>query len=142
MAALIGDSLFQAGRRLLLNTYVSRDETSPVYNYLFTGYTPDTTASLGVLHASEIPFGEYMSIVHSFSRQTKEIYLDDLDLVVYGTYAASDSTNAIGRTSSFMLDAWIAFANTLNPNRPNRKFLHPLALITCFPSLVLLSKYA
>lgn len=44
-------------------------------------------------------------------------------LLVYGQYAYQNSTNALGRTSVFMMDSWIAFANTLHPNRPTRKSL-------------------
>lgn len=45
--------------------------------------------------------------------------------IVLLVYGHQNSTNAIGKTSLFMMDSWIAFVNTLNPNRPSRKSLSP-----------------
>ncbi|KAF8313075.1 alpha/beta-hydrolase [Clavulina sp. PMI_390] len=94
-AAVFGDSLFQAGRRLLLDAYIAMDKLYPVYNYYFVQNTPGAAAARGVYHSSEIPF-------------------------VYGKYAASDATSVEGQTSLIMLDAWLQFAHNLSPNGLNR----------------------
>ncbi|KAF8313066.1 alpha/beta-hydrolase [Clavulina sp. PMI_390] len=90
-AAVLGDSIFQAGRRLLLDAYLARDKFYPVYNYLFVQNTPGATPALGVYHSSEIQY-------------------------VYGKFAALNATSVEGQTSIAMLDAWLQFAHTLSPN--------------------------
>ncbi|KAF8313065.1 alpha/beta-hydrolase [Clavulina sp. PMI_390] len=94
-AAMLGDSIFQAGRRLLLDAYIAKNQSYPAWNYLFVQNTPGANPAKGVYHASEIPF-------------------------VYGGYAFNNATTIEGQTSLFMLDAWITFANTMSPNGPNR----------------------
>lgn len=58
LSAILGDLIFQAGRRILLDAYIARDKYYPVYNYLFTAPTPSAPAAIGVFHGSEIPYGQ------------------------------------------------------------------------------------
>ncbi|KAF8313074.1 alpha/beta-hydrolase [Clavulina sp. PMI_390] len=95
-AAVFGDSLFQAGRRLLLDAYLAIDKRYPAYNYHFVQNTPGATPALGVYHSSEISY-------------------------VYGKYATLNATSVTGQTSLVMLDAWLQFAHTSSPNGQNCK---------------------
>ncbi|KAF8322026.1 alpha/beta-hydrolase [Clavulina sp. PMI_390] len=58
LAAMFGDSIFHAGRRLLLDAYLKKDKFYPVYNYLFVQNIPGMDPALGVYHSAEIQFGE------------------------------------------------------------------------------------
>jgi len=93
IASILGDALFNAGRRLLLKAYIGKDVYYPVYNYLFTQATSTLPPAFGVYHFSEIAF-------------------------VYGEYAALGPNTSLGAISLDMSSAWIAFTNNLNPNRP------------------------
>lgn len=42
------------------------------------------------------------------------------DWIVYALYATLPESDPMGAASRFMVSAWVAFANTLNPNRPYR----------------------
>ncbi|KAF8313076.1 alpha/beta-hydrolase [Clavulina sp. PMI_390] len=91
LASIIGDSLFQSGRRQLLKTYTTKNSSFPCYSYLFATNTPGSNPTLGVSHASDLNY-------------------------VYGFAAAADLTASIASTSLTMMNQWINFAWTLNPN--------------------------
>ena len=46
-------------------------------------------------------------------------------LQVYALYAAAFPNTTLGAISNYMSSAWIAFANNLQPNRPNREYTPP-----------------
>ncbi|KAF8325150.1 Alpha/Beta hydrolase protein [Cantharellus anzutake] len=92
-ASLFGDFIFHGGRRALLDSYVKHDVYYPAWTYLYTQVTPGVPAYLGVFHGSEVPS-------------------------VFGLYGFQNRTSDLGRTSLYMLSAWIAFANSFDPNRP------------------------
>jgi len=94
ISSLLGDTVFQSGRRSLLQAYVRHQSDIQAYSYLFATNVPGTNPALGVPHASELNF-------------------------VYGDYAEKDVTSDLGNTSLSMMNAWINFAWTLNPNGAN-----------------------
>jgi len=56
------------GRRLLLDGYIKKSRHYPVYNYLFTEYTPGTPPALGVWHGTDIAYGEELLVSFSLCR--------------------------------------------------------------------------
>ncbi|KAF9516356.1 hypothetical protein BS47DRAFT_1315433 [Hydnum rufescens UP504] len=56
LASIVGDVIFQSGRRLLIDTYLAEDKECPVYSYLFTQNTPTIPPAYGVKHGSEIEY--------------------------------------------------------------------------------------
>ncbi|KAF8334758.1 Alpha/Beta hydrolase protein [Cantharellus anzutake] len=92
-ASLLGDFIFHGGRRALLDSYVKHDVYYPAWTYLYTQVTPGVPAYLGIFHGSEVPS-------------------------VFGLYDFQNRTLDLGRTSLYMVSAWVAFANSFDPNRP------------------------
>ncbi|KAJ7053275.1 extracellular triacylglycerol lipase precursor [Mycena amicta] len=109
-AALLGDIMFQAPSRSVAQTFTGFGV--PVYSYLFTGPVahalsppplagePVGLANLGVMHTAEVPY-----VYNSTA-----------------TFQEGDAAAALGR---LMVDYWVSFATSLNPNdgrgiqRPN-----------------------
>ncbi|PPQ65131.1 hypothetical protein CVT24_003221 [Panaeolus cyanescens] len=95
-AAIQGDLSFQSQRRSWIQT-ASRAGVK-TFGYLFTQPQPDSDPSIGVFHGSEVVF-------------------------VYG--APSDPSPSALHLSSIMIDYWVSFATSLDPNdgkgnaRPN-----------------------
>ncbi|KAJ7588057.1 extracellular triacylglycerol lipase precursor [Mycena floridula] len=99
ISAIQGDITFQSQRRVWIQTAAKAGVKT--FGYLFTEPQPDLAPRLGVEHSSEIPF-------------------------VYGDVASNTSAPASARRiSSVMIDYWVAFATSLDPNdgkgipRPN-----------------------
>jgi len=59
LASMVGDGIFQSGRRLLLDAFLAEDREYPAYSYLFTADTPGADPALGVYHSSELFFGRF-----------------------------------------------------------------------------------
>ena len=111
------------GRRLLLKAYIEKDDCYPVYNYLFTQNTAGLPPAYlppayGVWHYSETFLGKKASFS---SLDSCKCTLTRHAPKVYGLYAALFPNNTVGAVSNYMSSAWIAFANNLQPNRPNRE---------------------
>ncbi|KAF8334773.1 Alpha/Beta hydrolase protein [Cantharellus anzutake] len=92
-ASVFGDSVFHSGRRALLDAYVKRNANYPAWSYHYTQVAPGAPPYLGVYHGSEVPS-------------------------VFGLYAVQNRTTVLGTTSLYMVSAWVAFANSFQPNRP------------------------
>ncbi|KAI0322476.1 Carboxylesterase [Amylostereum chailletii] len=96
-ASIVGDLIFQGQRRIWSQTASSRGTKS--YAYVFTENQTGSAPYLGVSHGSEIPY-------------------------VYGTATLANTTTA-SPFSQTMMDYWISFATSLDPNdgkgspRPN-----------------------
>lgn len=137
-AAIFGDTAFQSGqypmpfvkgtatymfplrilgRRALLDAYITIDEFYPAYTYLFTQPTAGAPPAAGVSHGSEISFG----MNHISCSNLMHIELTCI-LSVYGNYADLPAGDPMRTVGLYMTSAWIAFANNLHPNRPNRGF--------------------
>ncbi|KAJ7576719.1 extracellular triacylglycerol lipase precursor [Mycena floridula] len=86
IAAIQGDIQFQSQRRLWIQTAANAGVKT--FGYLFTEPTPGVDPRLGVVHGSEIPF-------------------------VYGSVNTSASAQQL---SSVMIDYWVSFATSLDPN--------------------------
>ncbi|KAF8635710.1 hypothetical protein AX15_000333 [Amanita polypyramis BW_CC] len=86
-AAIVGDIIFQSQRRSWIQTASCAGVKT--YGYLFTEPQPDYPAALGVPHGSEIYF-------------------------VYG--APRNKTASAVQLSRIMMDYWISFATSLDPN--------------------------
>ncbi|RDB17237.1 Lipase 2 [Hypsizygus marmoreus] len=87
-AAIQGDLLFEAPRRLWMHIASAAGIKS--FGYLFTEPDPANAGiGLGVAHASDVP-------------------------VLYGTQA--NPTPSSNKLSKIMIDYWISFATSLNPN--------------------------
>ncbi|PPQ91996.1 hypothetical protein CVT25_004652 [Psilocybe cyanescens] len=86
-AALVGDIGFQAQRRSWIQA-ASRVGVK-TFGYLFTQPQPNANPAEGVTHGSEVPF-------------------------VYG--APTDTSASALRISAVMIDYWVSFATSLDPN--------------------------
>ncbi|KAJ3751248.1 esterase 1 [Lentinula detonsa] len=87
MSALFGDLTFQSQRRLWIQT--ASNAGVKTFSYLFTQPQPTYPASIGVFHSSELAF-------------------------VYGA-PPNATASAIG-LSTAMIDYWVSFATSLDPN--------------------------
>ncbi|KAH7881231.1 esterase 1 [Lentinula edodes] len=87
ICALFDDLNFLSQRRLWIQT--ASNAGVKTFGYLFTQPQPTNPAYLGVSHASEIPF-------------------------VYG--APPNATTSATGLSEMMIDYWVSFATSLNPN--------------------------
>ncbi|KAJ3751252.1 extracellular triacylglycerol lipase precursor [Lentinula detonsa] len=87
ISALFGDISFQSQRRLWIQT--ASNAGVKTFSYLFTQPQPTNPASLGVSHGSEILF-------------------------VYG--APPNATASAIALSTAMIDYWVSFATSLDPN--------------------------
>jgi hypothetical protein len=96
---------------------------------LFATNVPNTNPALGVPHASEINFGKisvtFTKHFPDFKRNQLPV-IDMTPLSVYGNYAEADVTSDLGNTSLTMMNAWINFAWTLDPNGANGKDSIPI----------------
>jgi hypothetical protein len=54
--------------------------------------------------------------------------LASMALLVFGLYASQNRTSVLGTTSLYMVSAWVAFANSFQPNCPYCKLLPPSLL--------------
>ncbi|KAJ7584647.1 extracellular triacylglycerol lipase precursor [Mycena floridula] len=89
-SAILGDLAVESQRRLWIQTAAKAGVKT--FGYLFTEPTPGAKPRLGVSHSSEIPF-------------------------VYGIVAANTSAPVSARKlSSVMVDYWVSFATSLDPN--------------------------
>ncbi|KAJ3802306.1 esterase 1 [Lentinula aff. detonsa] len=87
MSALFGDLTFQSQRRLWIQT--ASNAGVKTFSYLFTQPQPTYPASIGVFHSSELAF-------------------------VYG--APPNATASAIALSTAMIDYWVSFATSLDPN--------------------------
>ncbi|KAF8331132.1 Alpha/Beta hydrolase protein [Cantharellus anzutake] len=90
-ASLFGDIVLHSGRRALLDAYLRRGAHYPAWTYLYTQVIPGVPVYLGAFHGVSFLFGMH---------------------TIY------DWNPVLGTTSSYMISAWVAFANSLDPNRP------------------------
>ena len=93
--ALITDYIFRISTIRLLEAQSKHQ--SNTYNYMFTWPSPAFIGSLGACHALELPF-----VFNTFSYPGFQVFIGkspDLDAISYK-----------------MMDAWIAFARSGNPN--------------------------
>uniref|UniRef100_A0A0W0F594 Carboxylesterase type B domain-containing protein n=1 Tax=Moniliophthora roreri TaxID=221103 RepID=A0A0W0F594_MONRR len=89
-AALNGDVAFQSQRRFWQQTMASAGIRT--FGYLFTQPTPGIDPALGVAHGTEVPF-------------------------VYGLpLVTPNATASATRISQVMIEYWVSFATSLNPN--------------------------
>lgn len=102
-------TLCKTGRRAVLQEYIRRDASYPAYAYLFANHRPEENPALGVPHGAELEFGKPKSRC-ALARCTADL------LQVYGKYGVSDPTSELGKISILMMNAWINFANFLDPN--------------------------
>ncbi|RXW11248.1 hypothetical protein EST38_g14607 [Candolleomyces aberdarensis] len=100
LASIIGDLVFDAPRRML--SEVAAKAGVKTYGYLFTHPQPDPSS--GVLHSSEIQF--VFGQIPPTSPDSLPPYLPP--------YGSVDE--AARNISTIMMDYWISFAVTLNPN--------------------------
>jgi len=94
MSALITDAIFRIPTIRLLEA--QRPHQPNTYNYMFTWQTPALDGILGACHALELPF-----------------VFGNLDLPLMDRFVGKNPNKAL---SEKMMDAWIAFARTGNPN--------------------------
>jgi len=94
MSALITDAIFRISTIRLLEA--QRHHQPNTYNYMFTWPTPALEGILGACHALELPF-----------------IFGNLDLPNMDKFVGKNPNKAL---SENMMDAWIAFARTGNPN--------------------------
>lgn len=87
ISAIFGDLLFQSQRRLLQE--ITAKHNLPSYGYLFTDRRSDIPPVYGIAHASEKPY-------------------------VYGNYVNFTTDSQV--LSEHIMDYWISFATSLNPN--------------------------
>ncbi|KAJ7764618.1 esterase 1 [Mycena maculata] len=87
VAAIEGDISFQSQRRLWAQTAAAQNVS--VYVYMFTQPQSQAPPSLGVYHGSDVPF-------------------------VYGAAGPVGSSN--GNLSGMMMDYWVSFVSSLDPN--------------------------
>ncbi|ESK84656.1 extracellular triacylglycerol lipase precursor [Moniliophthora roreri MCA 2997] len=89
-AALNGDVAFQSQRRFWQQTMANAGIKT--FGYLFTQPTPGIDPALGVAHGTEVPF-------------------------VYGLpLVTPNATASATRISQVMIEYWVSFATSLNPN--------------------------
>ncbi|KAG7445244.1 esterase 1 [Guyanagaster necrorhizus] len=88
-AALTSDLMFESQRRHWIQT--TSESGVKAFGYRFTQRLSATAAYLGVSHGSEIPF-------------------------VYGTLGSLNETAAANELSVMMIDYWVSFATSLDPN--------------------------
>ncbi|KAK0455225.1 extracellular triacylglycerol lipase precursor [Desarmillaria tabescens] len=89
ISAIFGDLAFNSQRRLWSQT--TADVGVKSYAYRFTQRLSSTPAYLGVPHAGEIPF-------------------------IFGEVAAMNETTPVVALSTVMIDYWLSFATSLDPN--------------------------
>ncbi|MFX1452379.1 MAG: carboxylesterase/lipase family protein [Promethearchaeota archaeon] len=94
MSALITDGVFRISTTRLLEA--QRPHQPNTYNYMFTWATPVFDGILGACHALELPF-----------------VFGNLDLPNLDRFVGKNPNKAL---SEKMMDSWIAFARTGNPN--------------------------
>ncbi len=94
MSALITDAIFRISTIRLLEAQSPHQPNT--YNYMFTWQTPVLDGILGACHALELPF-----------------VFGNLDLPHMDNFVGKNTNKAL---SEKMMDAWIAFARTGNPN--------------------------
>jgi len=87
---LVGDMHFQAIRRFWTQT---RTTSAPTYAYLFTDPQPNFDPALGVFHTVEL-------------------------LYLFGSLSTSGPPK-VANLARAIMDYWISFAVTLNPNDGN-----------------------
>jgi len=92
-AALFGDLHFHAIRRFWTRTRMNRTSSAPTYAYLFTDPQPNGDPARGVTHTSELPY-------------------------LFGNLSTSGPPTVANFTRA-MMDYWISFTATLNPNDGN-----------------------
>ncbi|KAG7445246.1 esterase 1 [Guyanagaster necrorhizus] len=88
-AALTGDLMFDSQRRHWIQT--ASDAGVKVFGYRFTQRLSTVPAELGVPHGSEVPF-------------------------VYGALGSLNQTASANALSIMMIDYWVSFATSLDPN--------------------------
>ncbi|KAJ7662160.1 extracellular triacylglycerol lipase precursor [Mycena polygramma] len=91
-AALVGDIDLHAPRRFWSQTASAKG--TEVFSYIFTDPQPENPPFLGVAHGSELAY-------------------------VYGEITAAANGTGPAGLSEMMLDYWISFATSLNPNDGN-----------------------
>ncbi|KAF8320867.1 alpha/beta-hydrolase [Clavulina sp. PMI_390] len=97
MAALIGDTLFESGKRDFVKKMTTKDPRNPVFVYQFAATPPGTQAAQGIPHSSDIPY-------------------------VHGkVFETSNPDPKHAAVSELVMDAWINFAWHLNPNGDGSK---------------------
>ncbi|OBZ76232.1 Lipase 2 [Grifola frondosa] len=89
LSSIAGDVFFQALRRTWIQT--ASGVGVKAFAYLFADPAAVTNASLGITHSDEIPY-------------------------VYGETASANSSSPAGILSTEMMDYWISFAVSLDPN--------------------------
>ncbi|TFG28213.1 MAG: carboxylesterase/lipase family protein [Promethearchaeota archaeon] len=94
MSALITDAIFRISTIRMLEAQSPHQPNT--YNYMFTWQTPALKGMLGACHALELPF-----------------VFGNLDLPDMDKFVGKNPNRAL---SEKMMDAWIAFARTGNPN--------------------------
>ncbi|KAF8320861.1 alpha/beta-hydrolase [Clavulina sp. PMI_390] len=92
IAAMIGDSMFEGGRRAFLSTLSKKDPLNPAFVYQLAIRAPNVPPNLGMSHSSDLAY-------------------------VQGEYLDASSTDPIhAAVSEKLMDYWINFAWYLNPN--------------------------
>ncbi|THH03528.1 hypothetical protein EW145_g6183 [Phellinidium pouzarii] len=94
-ASVVGDLAFQSLRRSWTQTAVAGG--SKAFGYLFTDPQPSSPAAAGIQHASEVPY-------------------------IYGVAPNGPASIVLGHT---MMDYWLSFATSLDPNDCNGNTSRP-----------------